>query len=85
MLVKILDADDAFVEKLKLDTGATTASKAYAYAAERFAPLSEYCDDLNKQIFRLKTQLADADRTIASARSAAKVLLDHVSQASLEL
>jgi len=85
MLVKILDADDKFVEHLKVVTGATTASKAYSYAAEHHHGLRLQVTDLLNQVAALNRQLMVQDQVIERARFAAKGLLDHVSQSSLEL
>lgn len=85
MLVKILDADDKFVELLKAQTGTNTASKAYAHAAECYGMyvtangLAELeIDDLRRKILRLES-------VIEGARSAAALLLDRTSQADLDL
>ncbi|WP_413469791.1 hypothetical protein, partial [Pseudomonas congelans] len=64
MLVKILDADPDFVESLKRSTGASTASKAYVYAAERHADLRAQIGDLHSQNAALNLRLELALRTI---------------------
>ncbi|MGU4136076.1 hypothetical protein [Pseudomonas aeruginosa] len=40
MLVKLPDESPDFVEKLKEQTGATTAAGAYRFAAERYGSLT---------------------------------------------
>lgn len=83
MLVKILDADPDFVDSLKLSTGASTASKAYAYAAEHHADLRAQIGDLHSQNAALSRRLELALRTIDGARSAAALLLEKTSQRDL--
>jgi len=83
MLVKILDADDTFVEILKRNTSTTTASKAYAHAADRYQTLVLMIDDLRLQNDRLKTDLKRSRGIIEGARSAAAHLLEKTSQADL--
>lgn len=80
MLIKILDADAEFVERLKRNTGCTTASKAYVYAAENHELLRAQVGDLVSEVAALKRRLDTAHRTIEGARSAAHLLLEHTAQ-----
>lgn len=83
MLIKILDADPVFVEQLKASTGATTASKAYLYAAENHQLLRAQVGDLLSEVASLKRQLQVKARVIEQARSAAAALLDKTSQGDM--
>ncbi|WP_350600659.1 hypothetical protein [Pseudomonas sp. 65/3-MNA-CIBAN-0223] len=85
MLVKILDADDQFVDALKSQTGCTTASKAYVHAAEHYEPLRAQVGDLLSEIAALRRRLSVANQTIEGARSAASALLDRVGQSDLDV
>lgn len=85
MLIKITDADPDFVEALKISTGTSTGSKAYAYAAERHGTLCRMIDDLRIQNDRLKSDLSRSRAVIEGARSAAAVLLEKTGQADLDL
>lgn len=85
MLVKILDADLEFVTNLKRMTGAGTASKAYVFAAEQFPFLQAQIDQMYTENYNLTRQLAQANQVIDQARSAAKLLLEHASQSSLDV
>ncbi|WP_122669807.1 hypothetical protein [Pseudomonas viridiflava] len=83
MLVKILDANPEFVEALKSQTGTTTASKAFAYAADRYQHLRCEIWDQAVLIESLTSDLAKANRVIEGARTAAALLLEKTGQLDL--
>ncbi|RFF52926.1 hypothetical protein [Xanthomonas campestris] len=83
MLVKILDAEPAFVEELKRLTSQKTGSKAFMHAAEQYGPLHVYNLTLADQVTELRTEVARLQGIIEGARSAAAVLLDQVAQSDL--
>lgn len=85
MLVKILDADDQFVELLKSQTGTNTASKAYAHAAECYGMYLTANGLLELEIDTLRHKVARLESVIEGARSAAALLLDRTSQTDLDL
>lgn len=85
MLVKILDADPDFVETLKRQTQTTTASKAFAHAADRYQHLRLAIQDQEILIESLTADLAKANRIIEGARSAAAQLLEKTSQSEMSL
>lgn len=78
MLVKIPDAPDDLVERVKAATGMATASKAFLAAARELQPLRDRVEDLNAQIASLQARLAESQNVIASAKSAAATLLGRV-------
>lgn len=83
MLIKIPDADDAFVEKLKRYTGTSTGSKAYAKAAAEYNFLMKTVEWQKGEIARLEQLLAVRDQTIQGAREAAIRLLEATGQGDL--
>lgn len=83
MLVKILDADESFVEKLKFLTDETTASKAYVKAASMFDWHLKKTGDLTDEVGRLKHEVARLHQIIEGARLAAAHLLEKTSQADI--
>lgn len=83
MLIKIPDADDAFVEKLKRHTGQSTGSKAYAKAASEYNFLMKTVEWQKGEIARLEQLLAVRDQTIQGAREAAIRLLEATGQGDL--
>ncbi|MDU9400773.1 hypothetical protein [Pseudomonas sp. zfem003] len=83
MLIKIPDADDAFVEKLKRHTGQSTGSKAYAKAAAEYNFLMKTVEWQKGEIARLEQLLAVRDQTIQGAREAAIRLLEATGQGDL--
>lgn len=85
MLVKILDADGAFVEALKVQTGEKTASKAYQRAAHDYEPLRAQVGDLLAENAALRRKVLIANQVIEGARSAAALLLDKTSQQDFDL
>ena len=85
MLVKILDADDQFVESLKHATGSTTASKAYVNAAESFLSNRELIALLRGRAEEDFAKIQRLESIIEGARSAAAQLLDKTSQQEIKL
>ena len=85
MLVKILDADPEFVQTLKSQTGANTASKAYAHAAECYGMYVNANALAVLEIDRLTAKVASLEATIEGARSAAALLLDRTAQQPLDV
>ncbi|AOE85626.1 hypothetical protein [Pseudomonas sp. TCU-HL1] len=83
MLIKIPDADDAFVEKLKRQTGSSTGSKAYAKAAAEYDFLVKTVEWQKREIARLEELVAVRDQTLKGARSAAILLLEATGQGDL--
>ena len=83
MLVKILDADDDFVESLKRETGATTASKAYVKAAESYYPDQQLISLLRHQAKIDCGRIERLQSVIEGARSAAAHLLEKTGQPDL--
>jgi len=83
MLVKILDADDDLVDRLKFVTGCATASKAFVFAATAYLGQLETGARQRDKIARLEARLAIAEQTIQRARSAAALLLEKTSQGDL--
>ncbi|HBP5704442.1 TPA: hypothetical protein L6B19_18095 [Pseudomonas aeruginosa] len=83
MLIKIPDADDDFVARLKAATFQTTGSKAYAKAAEAYQPLKDEVDKLRAELASVRRELQSARQTIEGARSAAAQLLERVAQGDL--
>ncbi|WP_341523994.1 hypothetical protein AABC73_13460 [Pseudomonas sp. G.S.17] len=85
MLVKILDADDDFVETLKRQTSTNTASKAYAHAAFQFQLLRGRIVDLEYHVESLQNELDDANSVLEGARAAALLVVEKTSQARLKI
>ncbi|WHV74019.1 hypothetical protein [Pseudomonas aeruginosa] len=56
MLVKLPDESPDFVEKLKEQTGATTAAGAYRFAAERYGSLTYQLKQAMDELARLQTR-----------------------------
>lgn len=83
MLIKITDADDRFVEKLKTATRTSTGSKAYAKAAADYDYLVKTVDWQKGEIARLEELIRVRDQVIEGARSAAALLLEKTGQADL--
>jgi predicted nucleic acid-binding Zn-ribbon protein len=78
MLVKIPDAPDELVSRIKLATGMATASKAFMAAAQGHDSLKRQIIDQQAEIDSLRQRLEHANSLIASARSAAASLLGNV-------
>lgn len=83
MLVKILDADEVFVEKLKALTGEGTASKAFLKSALMFDFYLQKTGDLTDQVCRLQDEARRLKQIISGARSAAALLLEKTGQEDL--
>lgn len=83
MLIKITDADERFVEKLKTATGTATGSKAYVKAAADYDYLVKTVAWQKGEIARLEDMIRRRDQTIEGARSAAALLLEKTSQGDL--
>lgn len=83
MLVKITDFPDHLVQDLKHSTGQNTASKAVFYAASHYATLASEVVQLGFDCVEKDQEIARLNSIISSARSAASLLLDCVSQADL--
>ena len=78
MLVKILDAPDDLVDRLKQAPGMATASKAFLMAALSHEALKSKISEQQAEIETLRERLNHANGLIASARSAAVSLLGNV-------
>ncbi|MHA5506192.1 hypothetical protein ACVN04_11075, partial [Pseudomonas aeruginosa] len=83
MLVKLPDESPDFVEKLKEQTGATTAAGAYRFAAERYGSLTYQLKQAMDELARLQTRCNVQQQIIDNARASASSLLDHVAQGDL--
>ncbi|HEP9428252.1 TPA: hypothetical protein VDV67_005868 [Pseudomonas aeruginosa] len=83
MLVKLPDESPDFVEKLKEQTGATTAAGAYRFAAERYGSLTYQLKQAMDQLARLQTRCNVQQQIIDNARASASSLLDYVAQGDL--
>lgn len=78
MLVKIPNAPDDLVNRLKVLTGTATASKAFMSAANQHDKLLLKMQEQEALIALLTQRLAHANSVIASARSSAASLLGSV-------
>lgn len=85
MLVKILDADDHLVEKLKQVTGCVTASKAFVFASTAYICQLETSANQREKIARLEAEVHRLRSTINSARDAAALLLDRTAQTDMDI